>query len=74
MGTPQFIRVHNNKGSACEGIGHIYLGADVGTGSKISIKGVTPASDGAFYYLLTWGEYIVNGSGWPCAPVSSLGG
>ncbi|MBM4318526.1 MAG: hypothetical protein FJ125_00845 [Deltaproteobacteria bacterium] len=69
-GTPASIRVHNNKGGGCGGIGHVYMGTDVATGAKISIKGVTPASDGAFYYLLTFGEY----GSWLGAPPSTLGG
>lgn len=40
------------------------------SGEKTTIKGVTPVSDGAFYYLLTWGEF----GGWTRAPASSLGG
>ncbi len=67
---PGYLEVHNNKGSSCDGIGHVYMGTEVETGAKISIKGVTPASDGGFTYLATWGAY----GSWYGAPASSLGG
>ncbi len=69
-GTPAYLSVRNNKSSGCNGIGHLYMGHDVKTGKKLSIKGVMPASDGAFHYLATWGSH----SKWSAAPPSSLGG
>ncbi len=69
-GPPLSLRVTNNKSPGCEGIGHVYMSAADVNGQKIAIKGVTPASDGAFLYLLTWGSYPP----WEGAPASSLGG
>ena len=69
-GQPATLRVHNNKGPGCTGIGHVYMGHDALTGAKISIKGVVPASDGAFYYLLTYGSY----GAWAAPPASTQGG
>ena len=67
---PSYLRIHNNKGPGCTGIGAVYMGPEAGTNAKIPIKGVIPASDGAFNYLITWGEY----STWYKAPPSSVGG
>ena len=69
-GVPQYLQVRNNKSAGCNGIGHLYMGSEVKTGKKIGIKGVTPASDGAFLSLATWGSH----SNWLAAPASSLGG
>ena len=59
------IRVGNNKGPGCNGIGHLYLG---GTNGSTRLEGVEPTdgshgySNSGFYYLATFGQYT--GSNW----------
>lgn len=82
-GLPTGIRVHNNKGSGCTGIGHVYMSGGCSSSchgnsdckkcdngqTRLTIKDITPNGQG-FYYLATFGGY----GGWTAAPPSSLGG
>lgn len=69
---PKNIRVHNNKGPGCHGIGHVYMAPK--DGHKTKIKGVLPRNSqgvsAGFYYLLTYGSY----ANWLAPPTSPLGG
>jgi hypothetical protein len=82
-GLPTGIRVHNNKGSGCSGIGHVYMSGGCSSPchgnsdckkcdngqTRLTIKNITPNGQG-YYYLATFGGY----HGWTAAPPSSLGG
>jgi hypothetical protein len=68
------IRVGNNKGPGCNGIGHLYL---AGTDGNTRLEGVAPTdgqhgySRSGFYYLATFGQY--HGSNW-VYPASNANG
>ncbi len=82
-GLPTGIRVHNNKGPGCTGIGHVYMSGGCSSSchgnsdckkcdngqTRLTIKDITPNGQG-FYYLATFGGF----GGWTAAPPSSLGG
>ena len=83
-GLPTGIRVHNNKGSGCTGIGHVYMSGGCSSSchenrdckkcdngqTRLTIKNITPNGAG-YQYLATFGGGYGN---WASAPRSSLGG
>ncbi len=69
VGVPTFLGVNNNKGAGCDGIGMLISGRTADN-QKLEIKGVVPASDGAFDYFAIWGGL----QHWYVAPPSSQGG